>query len=297
MKFEISEEDIPAFLACIGLGTLEAIRSGTVSPEIGIWTLARPEFIMPFQNRALVPRDVLDVLQTCDELPALQKLLPANYDEIVGNLIERLQGSLRHLDSANWRITWVTEPEYTPWQIAELINRPGPLWLQGAKFSGADLNNTNLRAANLVQADLSLANLGMVDLTRADLTDANLDGANLYRANLSQAILSRAHIRRAHLNKAILYDANLKGADLEQSYLEDADLSHAHLESANLRGANLDRAELVAADLRNADLSDAWISGADFRGANLFEAILPDATALNMADFRGAILPNGSKHD
>lgn len=33
MRCQISEDDLPAFVAYLALGTLEAIRTGTVSPD------------------------------------------------------------------------------------------------------------------------------------------------------------------------------------------------------------------------------------------------------------------------
>ena len=39
--------------------------------------------------------------------------------------------------------------ELTQYQIYELINRPGPLWLRNIDLSGVDLSKANLRGANL----------------------------------------------------------------------------------------------------------------------------------------------------
>ena len=53
--------------------------------------------------------------------------------------------------------------ELTRWQILDLLNRPGPLWLVGFDLSGL--------------------NLARADLSGADLEGANLTGASLVRAS------------------------------------------------------------------------------------------------------------------
>lgn len=102
----------------------------------------------------------------------------------------------------------------------------------GRKF---DLNDADLRNANLFFANLSHA-----DLSGADLSDANLRYANLSNANLKYANLS---------------DANLRNADLSDSDLRNANLWHADLSDANLRNANLRYADLSDANLSNIDVS------------------------------------------
>jgi len=44
--------------------------------------------------------------------------------------------------------------EITQFQIYELLNRPGPLWLRNIDLSGADLSKANLHGANLGGANL-----------------------------------------------------------------------------------------------------------------------------------------------
>ena len=66
--------------------------------------------------------------------------------------------------------------------------------LEGANFSGTDLNVANLNGANL-----SGTNLNRVDLNGAKLADANLLGANLFEAKLIQADLTGANLSRAKL--------------------------------------------------------------------------------------------------
>lgn len=106
MHCQISEDDLPAFVAFLALGTLEAIRAGTVSPQIGIWALGRPITWEPLEVANLVPREIIDVLQQADELAALQKLSPQTFESVVGDLIERLHAALRAMPNPTWRLAW-----------------------------------------------------------------------------------------------------------------------------------------------------------------------------------------------
>ena len=92
----------------------------------------------------------------------------------------------------------------------------------------------NLQNADLRSADLRSANLQNADLRSANLWNANLQGADLWNANL--------------------WNANLQGADLWNANLQGADLWNANLWNANLQGADLWNANLQGANLRNADL-------------------------------------------
>jgi Pentapeptide repeats (8 copies) len=129
-----------------------------------------------------------------------------------------------------------------------------------------------------IRPDLREANLN-----EADLRGANLGGANLRRANLSEADLRRAklggaNLRGANLDRADLFDANLQEADLR-----DANLGGANLDAANLSGANLGGANLIGANLSSADLFDANLSGANLIGASLVGTRL---SATNMTGAR-----------
>jgi hypothetical protein len=97
--------------------------------------------------------------------------------------------------------------ELSRYQLCDLINRPGPLWLV----------KLNLRWANL-----SWANLIKANLNGAILRDANLSGANL-----SGAILINAYLRDANLHGADLTGADLSGADLINANLSGAILTEA----------------------------------------------------------------------
>jgi uncharacterized protein YjbI with pentapeptide repeats len=94
--------------------------------------------------------------------------------------------------------------ELTKYQICDLLNRSGPLWLAGVDLSGA----------NLWFADLHKANLRGANLQKAALEGANLKGAKLEYANLQGAELVGANLQGAELNYANLRGAELAGANL-----------------------------------------------------------------------------------
>lgn len=94
-------------------------------------------------------------------------------------------------------------------------------------LSGADLSNINLYFG---------ANLEEADLRNANLTNACLEGATLKQADLRNAIL-----RGAQLRKAILAFADLRGADLTE-----ADLRVREFDRAQLNGATLDKVRIAS---------------------------------------------------
>jgi uncharacterized protein YjbI with pentapeptide repeats len=158
-----------------------------------------------------------------------------------------------------------------------------------------DLQEVDLRLANLHRAHLEEADLSDAHLERADLRDAHLERANLYRVHLEEAVLREAHLEeallyRAHMEGAVLTYARLEGADLRDAHLERAVLFHAHLEGAFLRGAHLERADLRGARLEGAFLRGAHLEGANLSGARLEGADLSGARGLRRARLGLAII-------
>jgi len=125
-----------------------------------------------------------------------------------------------------------------------------------------NLNNTDLRGANL---------------HKAQLAGVSLVGAHLEGADLGNCSLEKADLRGAYLNQADLVQANLKGADLRQGHLEGAYVVEAQLENADLGSARLDGAYLGGANLQHADLSGAYLEGAYLYKAKLDGACLHGA--------------------
>ena len=106
IHMQIPEEDFPAFMTYVAIGTLYAIRNGTVPSEIGNWTLGPPnisEFLLKQQN---MPRRVIRVFEMGDELHALEVLAPDKFDDELGEMIRQLEAALAKLDHPTWRIKW-----------------------------------------------------------------------------------------------------------------------------------------------------------------------------------------------
>lgn len=106
-KLEIHEEGFDSFLICLALGTLYAIRDGALSPDAGIWSLGMPRVWEPFENSSMISREVIDVLQTCDELSAIQELAPEEFENAVTELIDRLLAELRESEANVWQVRWL----------------------------------------------------------------------------------------------------------------------------------------------------------------------------------------------
>lgn len=106
IRLDIEEKDFPAFLACLGIGTLYSIRSGVLPTEVGIWSLAAPIVHAPQAVTNCLPTKILEVYQTCDELSAIQELLPDILHETVTKLMDELKGEVSRIQKPVWRF-WV----------------------------------------------------------------------------------------------------------------------------------------------------------------------------------------------
>lgn len=112
-RCEVAASDLEAFVACLALGTLEAMKSGTWPPEAGTWTLARPIFVRSLESSGL-SKELLDVLQRADELSALESLsgrsaVNVELDKMIGVVRTHLAASA----STTWRARWFV-PDASP---------------------------------------------------------------------------------------------------------------------------------------------------------------------------------------
>ncbi len=144
--------------------------------------------------------------------------------------------------------------------------------LEGADFTHAQLEKTNLSHARLKGAYLISVNLKGADLFKAQLDDSNLSASNLEGANLEKVQLNRAELEETELKDASLAEAILENANLYKANLEGADLSDAQLERADLSNARFQRADLYRADFSNANLNDC--TGLRFNDTKVLHARL-----------------------
>jgi len=90
----------------------------------------------------------------------------------------------------------------------------------------------------------------------ADLTETDLDNVNLREADLQGTVLRGAHLQFADLWGANLIETDLTGADLSNSMLYGATFDGAVLINANLRGAEVQMEQLNNCQLAGAIMPD-----------------------------------------
>jgi uncharacterized protein YjbI with pentapeptide repeats len=132
----------------------------------------------------------------------------------------------------------------------------------------------NLDEINLRKANLHGANFQVVRLHRANFREAQLEGAtfqdsHLLKANFQGANLVAANFQRAILVGADFMCANLSDANFQEAGLTDSFLQNAKLVRARFQGATLWRANFWNADLRSANFGDADINGIRFNRDSL----------------------------
>lgn len=133
---------------------------------------------------------------------------------------------------------------------------------------------------------------GIVSLLGADVRRASLRGAYLKGADLRGIDLSRADLREAFLIEARISGAHLNESRLSGAYLNEANLSASILSGADLRRAILKRATMVGTILSGANLTEA-----NLEGANLELSVVLSEQLARVKSLKGAIMPDGTKHE
>ena len=103
-RLEVAHSGREAFVLCLTLGTLEAMRGRTWPLEAGIWTLGRPGF---WESLAEVDDAVVEVIQSADELDALAGL--AGYpaaEAALDRMIAVVRARLSALPDKSWHALW-----------------------------------------------------------------------------------------------------------------------------------------------------------------------------------------------
>jgi len=127
----------------------------------------------------------------------------------------------------------------------------------GCNFSKANLENVDLRFANLSNTNFEGANLQNADLSYANLQKAKLTNSNIQNAKLQSAKLQNSDFSNSDLKNAKLTGSNLLNANLENVDLLKGDLSYTDLVNTNFYNANLNQTNFVRAYIEKADFSDA----------------------------------------
>jgi len=107
---EVAAADREAFVLCLALGTLEAVRGGSWPLEAGTWALSRPVFLQPLASGGVAP-EVVAELGAADELEALARLSgrPAA-DARLDRIIAAVGSRLSDLKERSWYARWAERP-------------------------------------------------------------------------------------------------------------------------------------------------------------------------------------------
>ncbi|MBD2391999.1 pentapeptide repeat-containing protein [Aphanizomenon flos-aquae NRERC-008] len=136
-------------------------------------------------------------------------------------------------------------------------------WLEKANLNKVNLSNGKLHEVcfsnemdKIYTLDRRLATrLKGANLTEANLENVNLRGADLRDANLTEANLENANLKVADLRDAKLIRVNLRGVDLTEADLRKASLTGANLSGADLRGCRIRGSNFADVDFRNTNLT------------------------------------------
>jgi hypothetical protein len=106
INLKVAATGLEALVSCLALGTLEAMRSGVLPLEAGLWALGRPAFWEPLR-RAGISDDVVDIFRTADELDALEKLSGrAAAENRLDQMSAVIRSHLGALPEKSWRAGW-----------------------------------------------------------------------------------------------------------------------------------------------------------------------------------------------
>jgi uncharacterized protein YjbI with pentapeptide repeats len=113
--------------------------------------------------------------------------------------------------------------------------------LNGADLRGIDLNGTNWTPVGFI--GVGYLKLSGINLNQTDLRGANLSYIFLDNTSLAGADLEGANLNNVYLNSSNLFGANLSDANLSGATLSDADLTFADLLGATVTNQQLDHAK------------------------------------------------------
>jgi len=101
---------------------------------------------------------------------------------------------------------------FTKYQMYDLINRPGPLWLVNADFSKAYLGWVTINGASISGCNFSNAIVCRAKLTNNFMAAVNFTDANLIGTDFSGSDMSGDNLCGADLTEAILFEVDLINA-------------------------------------------------------------------------------------
>jgi len=176
--------------------------------------------------------------------------------------------------------------------------------LTNGSFKGSDLQNFNLRYANLKGADFSDTNVSGIAFYKStyflngkldkSLQDVNFSNANMVGVDLRNQDLTGTIFAGANLTRANLTGVDFRNKDLTGANLTGVDLSNKDLTGAILIYVNFSNANLNGVDLRNKDLTGSNLNGVDFSYKDLTGTNLT-GVELSNTNLTGAIMKEAKK--
>jgi hypothetical protein len=140
----------------------------------------------------------------------------------------------------------------------------------------------------------------VTDVAGLRFEDESMEAEVLQGRDLAYGVFDGATLTQANLLEADIEGASFVGADLAEAWAPDVDagaagavFDDADLTRAVFFDARLTASSFAGADVRGADFTGAVLDDVDFRGANLDGAFIDQRAALAVADWTGAVCPDG----
>ncbi|RZG86912.1 hypothetical protein [Acinetobacter venetianus] len=104
MKLETLNKNAEFYIASLALGVLEGMRQGILSPEAGIWSLARSSFSKELLKSIIISDDLKYVIVCFDEIDVLSSFDcggEIKQQQMIDELKQRCLGCLQGVDYKN----------------------------------------------------------------------------------------------------------------------------------------------------------------------------------------------------
>jgi uncharacterized protein YjbI with pentapeptide repeats len=143
----------------------------------------------------------------------------------------------------------------------------------GTCFHSADLTEANFTGAILQNTDLRKANLKKTYFDNAKGLDSVCSGESYLQNPLVRQVLVSRKGKNKNFDRLDLRGVNFKGSNLVDASFIGADLSDANLQDANLSRAKLVQTQLDGTDLTGATLTGAYIEDWGITNSTLFDGV------------------------
>lgn len=151
------------------------------------------------------------------------------------------------------------------------------LTTKGAEGSRLDLSRYDLRGEGQGLSDFSGKHLSMMRAVRGIFYHGRFSGAQLQASELRENDFRLARFPNADLRGVDFSGSNLMRANLQAALIGPLKLPEGRVIKADFKNCNLRYADLTGADLRQANFAGADLTAADLRGADTEGALLEGA--------------------